>query len=540
MMNTSSIDTLRAAWRAVVSAPVVTAAMALDALRAMELVHTRYLEEQVPAAERLIQLAAEMDRPGLRLRAELVLAVYELRRGSAIDAAARTEAIRSAVEDLGDSYVLARWHFVSAWIAYFIGDQASNQIQATRAMQLLPAETPGSILSDHLAIIAIGYGKAPEAQRFYDEALALAIAERDAVRVLTLHNNIAFSAILRGDIELATRQVHEMLAESERSGIPLKAARLETVARVHLARGDIAAAVAILAPLQEAAINGTDADDPIYFTEPHALPTGLLTLAEAHRRLGEWDTAQQMLDHAARLIEAHDLRFIRPDALREQAEIHAARGDFETAYREFVAFHESREAQQSEERQARARVVQASFQADRTLQDAERYRELAMRDPLTGLYNRRYMDELLDQEIIAAQRQAVPISLAIIDADFFKRINDQLSHKVGDEVLQTLARVLADSRPDTGTVCRLGGEEFVAVLPGLDSGATLAACETMRRAVAEHDWPALTGELRVTVSIGVTTAMRGQTSTAALLADADRNLYAAKRSGRNRVMADAR
>ena len=160
-----------------------------------------------------------------------------------------------------------------------------------------------------------------------------------------------------------------------------------------------------------------------------------------------------------------------------------------------------------------------------------------VRDPLTGLRNRRYVDEELPA-LIAADPD---LTVAIADIDHFKRINDELSHDVGDQVLVQVAKLLdtelAAVAPD-GFAARLGGEEFLLVLPA--TPVTLAATQLdgIRRAISDHDWHGTTNGLPVTVSIGVAgvseTTPRSQ---AAALATADRNLYAAKHAGRNRVVA---
>lgn len=128
--------------------------------------------------------------------------------------------------------------------------------------------------------------------------------------------------------------------------------------------------------------------------------------------------------------------------------------------------------------------------------------------------------------------------MAIVDADLFKRVNDKLSHEVGDQVLRILSAILASTVVAPETAGRLGGEEFVILMPGILASQARERCEQVRAAIASHEWAPLTGDIPVTVSIGVATAVRGQTSPAALLSDTDRHLYAAERSGRNRVVAD--
>lgn len=133
--------------------------------------------------------------------------------------------------------------------------------------------------------------------------------------------------------------------------------------------------------------------------------------------------------------------------------------------------------------------------------------------------------------------------VAIVDADHFKRVNDTLSHEVGDRVIRELSLVLQEylmawpdpSRSGSRLVARLGGEEFLVILPGLDLAAAGTLLTGMRNQVALHEWDPLVGKLSLTVSVGATSAEPGDTQ-AILLGRADRNLYLAKAGGRNRVV----
>ena len=176
-------------------------------------------------------------------------------------------------------------------------------------------------------------------------------------------------------------------------------------------------------------------------------------------------------------------------------------------------------------------------QKDELLTALDTIRTLATVDELTALANRRHMNELLAQEERRRDTCGGPTCLALMDIDFFKRINDECSHETGDEVLRELAAILLAECPPPAEVARLGGEEFLLVFPDTDATQAWLRCEQVRRAIADHDWRPLTAGRPITVSIGVTTA-GGRTTAAKLLADADRNLYAAKRTGRNRVVED--
>jgi diguanylate cyclase (GGDEF)-like protein len=163
---------------------------------------------------------------------------------------------------------------------------------------------------------------------------------------------------------------------------------------------------------------------------------------------------------------------------------------------------------------------------------------MAHRDALTGLYNRRYVNERLPALLSEAVAQRTPLSMAILDLDHFKRINDTLSHSTGDTVLQEVSELLNDSVSGPMIVARIGGEEFLLLLPGMDAAEAAECCERLRLRIRAHAWESLTGTLPVTMSIGVTTTPDGRASSSTLLSLADRNLYVAKREGRDRVVAD--
>jgi diguanylate cyclase (GGDEF)-like protein len=158
-------------------------------------------------------------------------------------------------------------------------------------------------------------------------------------------------------------------------------------------------------------------------------------------------------------------------------------------------------------------------------------------DALTGVSNRRHLDALLAVEWERALRFGRALTVAMLDLDHFKSVNDRFSHAVGDEVLRTVARILRENTRGVDVVARYGGEEFCLILveTKLEEGARL--CDRLRRLVEGYDWPALRPGLSVTITAGVA-GLHEAEAPDALLAAADLRLYAAKRTGRNRVCAD--
>jgi len=161
----------------------------------------------------------------------------------------------------------------------------------------------------------------------------------------------------------------------------------------------------------------------------------------------------------------------------------------------------------------------------------ERIRLLAMKDRLTGVWNRIRLEEAAQQEIARYERHGHPVALVIMDLDYFKRINDQFGHGTGDLVLREFCEVVLHCVRTTDIFGRWGGEEFLLLLPETDFASAGALAERIRAAVEQHEF---SGGLRVTSSMGLATCLSGDTWDS-WLDRADQALYRAKSAGRNRV-----
>lgn len=197
-----------------------------------------------------------------------------------------------------------------------------------------------------------------------------------------------------------------------------------------------------------------------------------------------------------------------------------------------------RDVSEQQERQAAIEALNARLTEQVGL--IERLRaelaEEAVRDPLTGLHNRRHLDRALRADL-ASRPRAGTLAVLVVDVDHFKAVNDRFGHAAGDRVLTAVAGTLAAAVREGDTAARLGGEEFVLVLPGADAAAALERAEQVRRAVAALRHPPDGGSLRVTVSTGVAVCPADGATAGDLLEAADRALYAAKAGGRDRVVA---
>jgi putative two-component system response regulator len=160
---------------------------------------------------------------------------------------------------------------------------------------------------------------------------------------------------------------------------------------------------------------------------------------------------------------------------------------------------------------------------------------LSITDELTGLFNRRHAMFRLDEQWELAQRLGRPLTIAMLDIDHFKKINDTYGHNAGDIVLRQVAAMLREGTRGTDALCRVGGEEFLVIFPSQTMREAFIWADRCRAACAVHPFKIDDGTITVTVSIGISSKMPGVTSRADLLHLADRALYAAKHAGRNVV-----
>lgn len=259
-------------------------------------------------------------------------------------------------------------------------------------------------------------------------------------------------------------------------------------------------------------------------------PLGRIASAAQALRAGQLDTQIPHLAGTRELAELSEtLRGMTAALLQREAEL--------------------AQANQGLEQRVHKRTAELLL-AQRQLQTANAELEaLARRDGLTGLPNRRCADEHLAQEFARHRRSGRPFAVAVIDIDHFKRVNDKHGHSAGDEVLRAVAQSLAAHVRQSDIVARQGGEEFLLLMPETDADGARTVCEKLREAVAVLRVPLTPAEVdgpgprpplavAVTVSIGVAVCQDNSADAAALVAAADRALYAAKQGGRNRVVSD--
>ncbi|MBK9116401.1 MAG: diguanylate cyclase [Betaproteobacteria bacterium] len=525
----------------------------VDARRAAALAHD--------AAELALSLA---DLPA---RAEALFvggrcADLNLEHGHAL--AQYDEALR-AFEATGDDRAAARTLRAISFVHDTLGDFSRALDSQFRALELDERTGDQGSQAATLRTIGVVYSRSDDPRTgldYYRRSLALATRPEDAIERGKTLNNIGINLKNLGQYA----EAHAALVEAHQLfvalGLPLQqSATLNNLGLVLEKQGDAAGAERTL----RAALDLSESTGYRLGVAHANLALGRLCLAQGrHAEALLWLTA------ALADCERYRLKPTEYECHEALADYHERAGDHGAALRHFRRFHAlEREVQTEAARdKLRALTIQLELKAARRETELERERQGVLtranadldalnvalteanlqktmlldqlerqtyEDALTGLANRRRLDQRLADEFALALRHGRPLAVAMADLDHFKAVNDRFSHAVGDAALRATARLLASQVRHTDLVARFGGEEFVIVLVETDDDAARRVCEKLRAAVANHGWTAIHPGLSLTLSIGLC-ADTSVPSHDRMLAMADRNLYSAKAAGRNRVV----
>jgi diguanylate cyclase (GGDEF)-like protein len=507
------------------------------ALEVLEFTRQFEFVVKVAAAAAIERDAAALGATALVMGARLMQADLWYRRGD-MDAVGVASEIHQWAAEHKDLVLLAASHSLLQQISDHIGDPAAALDHALGAVELLEhVGAPPMRRVRYLMRLGIALSDAmsfEDARERYNQALQLATAIEDVQIQIDVLTNIASNEMDAGEPQRSLEVAETMAALAGTNGIVLDLVDLSHLARAYIGVGRYAEAERLL-------LAGLEDDLPHVQLNDQEMV--LRALAEAQRRLGAFDRASVSLQRSQQICDERGLVWDKVQIKRELAELHAAQGQFKQAYETYQIYHAESEAHHATERAAQARARQAMFETTEARQQAQLYHEQARRDPLTGLHNRRHVEEQLPALIERSTRDGDPLIIALVDLDDFKRVNDTHSHDTGDQVLITVAGLLAAAIPRTteaatgGFAARIGGEEFLLVLTGMSATDAVHHLDDLRRGIAAHPWQPITGDLPVTVSIGVSAAQPASTQTT-IFARADESLYAAKNDGRNRVHVD--
>jgi diguanylate cyclase (GGDEF)-like protein len=443
-------------------------------------------------------------------------------------------------------------------VSFFTGAYSQALSNAERCIELADAsgDVGLRIFARRAAFVVFGNVSVRELGARLDELLELTVAAGEIWEQAITHNDIACYLEQTGDTDGARREIERAFELAERTS-PNRFA----LAVIHSTRADIelragSPDLALLDAEQSLALLSSDTEP-----NPYVLGASVRAQVQARMALGHLDGAQQAGEAALTWL-GERLPHTRSVILAAVATALREAGRLEEAYDalsnsaalERQAFTEISELQLSLERamlQARLARSESDALALKNRQLAEAHAELenraqqleslqdqlrdqAERDWLTGVHNRRFLARELAQP--SPGRFGHVLSVAVVDLDHFKMINDRYGHATGDQVLVRAVELLCDVLRSSDIVVRSGGEEFLVLMPFTDEHAAAACCERMRQAIRAEPWEQIAPELALTTSIGVATA-EDSSELEALVKLADQYLYDAKHAGRDCVVA---
>lgn len=403
------------------------------------------------------------------------------------------------------------------------GEAINCLTEARELTQEAFIDEQGQLLGN-IAMVYFESGQLGEALRYFEEAVSTdALTPHASYHCHTL---ISYSQALRaaGQQERAVRAAEDAL-------------------KLAYQQHNQALEATALVALGEALVHTTHAETTLQAAHRLAQKLGLPEpLFSSTRALGTFYVAQNKaplgipwLQQALTLAEASERLFLQSELHQTLSAAYEQQGELALALEHYQRFHALYAQLHQESAKNRMQSQLARKEAERARQETEQLRQQVLEDPLTQLYNRRFLNQFLEREIARSRRNALPLSVILLDIDNFKQVNDQHSHRLGDQVLLAFATLLRLSSRQSDVLVRPSGDEFILIAPEttLPDAQTLA--ERLRRVVAEHPWETLAPGLVLTASIGVVDLLHNDSED--LLDRADQRLYQAKRSGKNQVAA---
>jgi diguanylate cyclase (GGDEF)-like protein len=487
-------------------------------------IHHEDHDAALAEAIRCHEIGRALEDPALRCRALVLQAAVMLQRGDLQGAVALTGEAEPHAEAADDDAVRAELAAVKGQLNFFAGSYPESLADAERAIEI--ADRLGDltlrVFTRRCACVVFGNIGVSDWHARLHEVLELAIQSGQPWEEAMSRNDLAHYTMEQGDLDGAEEEIARGMAIAA----PLAPHNRFALAVLSCTRSEIrlraGRAADALADAQQAVDRLATTGDP----NPYLLAMTVVIEVQALLALGRLDEAERTGQRAVarlgdRVPQARSMILSTVAAALREA------GRPEEAYDVLL---ESLKV----ERRAFAELSALQRGLERATLEATVAREQADRDWLTGLHNRRYLAREVGRHATAPA--GGPFSLAVLDLDHFKDINDRYGHQAGDQVLMRVAALLLGGVRGQDVVVRTGGEEFVLLMPDTDAAAATAACERLRTALRDERWDHITPELTLTASFGVATAADAR-DLDALAELADKRLYAAKRAGRDRVIA---
>lgn len=479
----------------------------------------------------------------LLCRLDLHDAVVQVELDAVDEAWAALEAVDRCATRLGDAGLRSYALGTMGPLAWRVGSQQPPQTYYERALRVLgdqPARHKRAWLLDDLGWALLNGGQPAAARSPFEQVLALASAIGDVSFMMRGHEGLA-------EVALKKQQGADALRHA-RAALALAAGQPGLRFREVTAQTQVVEALALLQQPGLAAeidrLLAMASRDP----SPRSAALIARSAARGYSALGQHATAYAELERHLELAHTDTRAARERDAQRLQARYEATRREAENLELRHAAELARLELQAQAERQRALWALLAAVGAllatgggifARAFRRRRRLAELAMRDELTGLPNRRAVTAFAREQLNLSRRLELPMSVALIDLDHFKSVNDRWGHAAGDRVLEAFAAAARQVVRGQDRIGRWGGEEWLLVMPGTGADEGPAVFGRLRLAFAAQHVPGLPHPHGVTFSMGVAERQPAIDGLEALIAEADRHLYRAKSQGRDALCGSA-
>jgi diguanylate cyclase (GGDEF)-like protein len=468
--------------------------------------------------------------------------------GEALDKCFKALAL---IESEAPNLVSVRCMRLICWLYFYLGDLSNALTYGLKALDVAKAgdhkDLTAAVLSSLTMVFAVA-GDLDQALAKHEEALGVAREINDELQEMVAFNQGANVYLGQGNLEraldLATRawEIAQRL-ETDESRVDVS----DTLGEVLQAIGDYEQAEKLL-------IETIDLDTKLgsEWGQAH----DWLGLGRLHISQDKLAQAEADLQKSLEISKKIGLRQLQMEWHENLYQIYERQNNWEDAFAQLKAFHELYKENHNDSASRKIALLNVAHQVETSRRDAEIYHlrneellreieerkkvekaleELAVTDPLTGLFNRRHFFNIAEFLLAEATRYKHPLSLIILDIDHFKQVNDTYGHAVGDEAIKLLSATIKTLIRASDVAARFGGDEFVLLLPETNLEQAVKFADRLRFSLKDKTFSASQIQFHFTISIGVAGFLVPSNSVDELLEHADRALYAAKQEGKNQV-----
>jgi diguanylate cyclase (GGDEF)-like protein len=503
-------------------------------------------------AQQAIKLARMVNYVAGMAKGEAILGMLHIRHGHLDQAMLHYTNVLLACEKLVDRQGIASALINIGFLHYSLGDYASAQQVCLKSIEQAHG-VASALESQALNNAGLAYmetGDFSTALDYLLQSLTLARSINEAKPTAAVLDSLADLYLRMGELPMALEHANASVTLARSANLDFDMSlgiSLITLGKIYLAMQDCTQASFCFR--EAAQISGE-------VTSNQRITHALKMLGVTYRCQGEVETAITVLQYACDSAVELGTRPLQSDCLFELAKTYKALGNYERALACYEQFHQIKESVFNERADTRFKTLQVVHQVETARKEIELYQirnvelqreieqreraqaaleELATKDFLTGLFNRRHFFSVAAKQLMQAQHYQRPLSIILFDIDHFKLVNDTLGHLTGDEALRIVAAQLRQEVRATDIIARYAGDEFIILLPETNGDQAFQLADRLRTRIEAQLASADGGALQTTISLGVATLTPDIQEIDQMLERADKALYIAKRVGRNNV-----